>query len=194
MPLNPAILAPALVVASGVTDPIGIAGWTAIAGVFVAWTIPSVIVNPLGGTPMIAIGPLITGTGALVVVVPPVTLGLMLAAASASVDPAGIAKWTAVATEYARWLMTCGVNTTGLIAYAAPPPAPSPGPVAGVGLLQLVGTPDFPTAVGVTDPPGMANWSAVASAVALSLQAAIVTPSMMNPGVGGPVTGTGSIS
>lgn len=192
MPLNPAILAPALILASGTKDPIGAAGWTAAAAAIVPWTIANVVVNPLGGaTPLIAVGPLVTGTGGLIVG-PGVTLGPLLAAAAGSIDAAGITKWTAVANEYAQWLGTCGVNPSTLVAWVGP--LPPVGPVSGVATLSLVGKPDFATKIGLTDEAGITHWGAVADAIVAQLTLAVVTPVMTNPAGGGPLTGVGSIA
>jgi hypothetical protein len=191
VPLNPGVLGPALIAASGTTDPIGAAGWIAISAVWVPWTIANTIVNPLGGTPMIAAGPVITGGGQLIVG-PGVTLGPLLALSAGSLDAAGIEKWTAVANEFSRWLGTCAVNPATLIAYVGP--IPPVGPVTGVGTLALVGKPDFATAIGLTDEAGVAYWGAVADAVALQMTLAVMTPVMTNTAPAGPVTGTGTIA
>jgi hypothetical protein len=190
LPLNPGTLGPALVVASGTTDPIGTAAWIVIAANICAWTISTCTLNPLGGTPLIAVGPLVTGTGAIVPGPAPV-LGVTLAASAGSVDAAGIEKWTAVATEYARWLATFGCNPLGLVAWVGP--IPPVGAVAGTCLLAPVGKPDFATAIGLTDAAGRAYWGAVADAVAVAVALGTITPAMTNP-VGGPLTGVGTIT
>lgn len=191
MAFNPGILGPALVIASGTTDPIGSAAWLVIAANIVSWTIATCTLNPLGGTPLIAVGPAVTGTGAIVPGPAPV-LGLTLAASAGSVDAAGIAKWTAVATEYATWLSTFGCNPATLVAYVGP--LPPVGPVAGTALLSPVGKPNFAQAIGITDAPGIAHWSAVADAVALQAALGMVTPAMVNAAGGGPVTGIGTLT
>lgn len=191
MPLNPGTLGPALVVASGTTDPIGTAAWIVIAANICAWTISTCTLNPLGGTPLIAAGPVVTGTGAIVPGPSPV-LGLTLAASAGSVDAAGIEKWSAVAAEYARWLATFGCNPLSLVAYVGP--IPPVGPVTGTALLAPVGKADFATAIGLTDAAGRQYWGAVADAVALALSIGTVTPAMTNAAGGGPLTGIGTIT
>jgi len=190
VPFNPAILGPALIVGSGTTDPIGSAGWIAIGANIVAWTISTCTLNPLGGTPLLAVGPLVTGTGVIVPGPTPI-LGLTLAASSGSVDPAGIAKWSAVAAEYGRWLATFGCNPLGLVAWVGP--IPPVGAVAGTCLLAPVGKPDFATAIGLTDAPGIAHWGAVADAVALQVALGTVTPAMTNA-INGPLLGIGALT
>lgn len=193
MPINGAVLGAQIVAAIQPPDPLGIAGWMAIGGVFASWSMTA-IVNPLGGTPLIAVGPVVTGTGVLVPGPVP-ALGMGLAAASGAVaDPVAVAKWMLVAAEAAKWMLTGGVNPLTLIAYASP--IPPTGPVSGVAQLVFSGGPaDLATAVGATDAAGIAKWTAVATAWKTHLETlGLVQPTMTNPGVGGPLTGTGAIS
>lgn len=193
MPVNPALLGPQLGIAAGSTDPVGIAAWMSIAAAFTSW-VPTCTINPLGGTPLVAVGPVITGTGAIVPGPPP-ALGLALAAASMSTDAAGIAKWMAIAVQICSWMSTAGgINPVTLVAYASP--IPPTGPVAGVAMLAFTAPPGLPpVVVDPTDATGTATWTAIGAAIQSHLSTlALVTPAFINPGVGGPVTGTGTIS
>lgn len=163
----------------------------AIAANIVAWTISTCTLNPLGGTPLLAVGPVVTGTGVIVPGPAPI-LGITLAASAGSVDAAGIEKWTAVATAYATWLGTFGCNPLSLVAYVGP--LPPVGPVTGTALLAPVGKPAFAAAIGLTDAPGIAYWGAVADAVAVQVALGQVTPAMVNTAGGGPLTGIGTLT
>lgn len=192
MPINPGVLGPQLVVASGTTDPIGTAGWLAIAG-GMCTSFLSVVVNATGGTPLVAVGPVITGTGSLVPAVPGAALGVLLAASAGSVDPAGISQWIKVANALVAWVATGGINPSTLVGFVGL----TPGPVSGVAQLNIPGKADLATAAGIqpNDAQGKAHWDAVATAIATHLNTlALVTPAMTNPGTGGPVVGTGTVS
>jgi hypothetical protein len=191
MPLAGPLLGVQLAASAGSIDPAGIAGWLGIAGALVSWTQSNVNVNSLGGTPLVAAGPVITGTGGLIVGPYPV-LGLAMAAGAGSVDAAGIAKWTAIAEALTSWMSVAGgINPSTLIAYVGL----GSGPVTGTALLSFTGPcATLPAAAGATDPPGILAWTAIALAIQTHLMLGLVTPIMVNPGTGGPVTGTGTVS
>ncbi len=194
--------APALGVACGVAagcfEPVGLASWLPIAAVFCA-SIPTFcgVFNPLGGTPCIAVGPLVTPGGNFVAA-PAAPLGLLLAAASLSLDAAGIEKWTNVANCVVGWVgQYASYSGVGLVAFVGVPP----GAVTGSGLVtfanELIG-PDLATAAGILpdDAVGLAKWTAVGAAIIATIKATgMITPAaMVNPGTGGPVTGAGTFS
>jgi len=191
VPLNPATLGAQIVAASGSIDAAGIAAQILIAAQFVTWTLSNIIVNATGGTPLVAVGPAITGTGGLIVGPTPI-LGIQLAAAAGSVDAAGLSKWAAIASEYGNWLSQGGIDPSTLIAYVGV--TPPTGAVTGTALLHFNGPPNFAQAIGITDSTGAARWKAIAAAVQTHMQLALMTPAMINPGTGGPVTGTGTIA
>jgi hypothetical protein len=187
--------------AAGSIDPVGIVAWTAIGAVFCA-QLPLFcgVFDPTGGsTPMLsAAGVINPGSGGFVVL-PAAPMGLLLAAAAGSVDAVGIQKWSNIATTVVNWLGSYGsYGPAGLIGYAVVPPAPQPGPVTGVGLVQftneLIG-PDLATAAGIlpTDTVGVAKWTAIGAVIITAIKAfgQIAPVSMVNTAPVGPVAGAG---
>jgi hypothetical protein len=184
--------------AAGSIDPVGIVAWTAIGAVLcVQLPIFCGIFDPTGGTtPMIsAAGVIPPGSGGFTVV-PGAPMGLLLAAAAGSLDAAGLTKWSNIATTIVGWVGTHGSCAGGLIGYAVVPPAPQPGPVTGVGLVQfdneLIG-PDLAAAAGSTDAVGIAKWTAIGAVILTAIKAfgQIAPASMVNPAPVGPVAGVG---
>lgn len=193
MPINPAALGAQLVAVVQPPDPLGAVGWLAIGGVIGAWGLQTVVNATGGSTPLVSVGPVIIGTGGLIPGPAP-ALGLGLAGASLSVDPAGLLKWLAVATELSKWMLTSGgIDPSTLVAYSNP--IPPVGPASGTAKLAFTQTADLPTAAGATDEAGIAKWTAVAQAIKSHLETfALVTPTFTNNVAGGPVLGTGTVS
>ncbi len=197
MPLNPAVLGALLVAEVGPTDPLGIAGYMAMGAPIVSWTLSSLVADPTKGTPLIAAGATILGTGGFNAG-STATLKTALAAAVGIKDAVGIAKVGIVVQHYADTLATKGqIVPLSLIGYIGPsPPGPPIGPVTGTGTVVLSDDFKFYEALNVTDAPGIAKWKAFGNALKTHLQtAALVTPAaMLNPAAGGLVTGTGTVS
>lgn len=193
MPINGALLGAAFVAGVQPTDPLGIADWTALGAAWATWTIANVTASAIGPSPLIALGPVITGQGALIPGPAP-ALGVLLAAAALTADAPGLEKWLIAATHYTAVLASAGgINPTTLIAYANP--LPPIGPVSGVGGISLAQDFDFAGALNVTDTAGIAKWKAVGSALKTHLTAlGLVTPAMTNTAPAGPVIGTGVLS
>ncbi len=184
--------------AAGCFEPLGFASWLPI-GIALCASLPAFcgVFNPLGGTPCIAVGPLITPGGQFTTL-PGAPLGILLAAASLSLDAAGIEKWINVANCLVGWVgQYATYSGIGLVAFVGIPP----GPVTGSGLVtfsnEIIG-PDLATAAGILpdDATGIAKWTAVGAAIITTIKACgMITPSaMVNPGTGGPVTGAGTFS
>ncbi len=193
MALNPLLLGGLFVTNTQNTDPVGAALMVLLGAPFVAWTLANVVVNPLAGTPLVALGPVVTGTGGLVVG-PPQPLGLLLAAAVGSVDPASLAKWQVVAAHYAEKLTSGGgiFNTSTLVAWVGP--LPPVGPVTGVGVGIALAAPfDFATALEITDAVAGAKWTAMGAALETQLKLALITPTMTNA-INAPLLGTGAVT
>lgn len=205
MPLAAATasLGAALAAAAGSPDAVGIAAWTSI-GAAICGGLPACFSNfdPTGGeTPMVvAAGVVAPNTGGFTTVPGGhLPLGAALAAASLSLDAAGIAKWLAVAEALVSW---CGsymcYGPSGLVAYAGPAPPPA-GPMTGTGRVaftnRLVG-PSLAEAAGSTDEVGIAKWTAIGAAIIQTIETSgqIAPAALQNPAVGGPVTGTGTFS
>lgn len=185
MALSAATLGPALASAAGSTDAPGLAAWNAIAAAIITW-VTAAIVSAVGGTPLVAAGPVISGTGAIVPTGAPA-----LAAAAGSTDAIGVASWVTIASTLATWLATGGINPSTLVAYTGV----GSGPVTGTAVLAFTSAPPLATAAGSTDSVGIAAWAAIATAIRSHLQtASMVLPVMTNAGIGGPVAGTGTIS
>lgn len=197
MPINGAVLGAAFVAGVQPTDPLGIAAWLAIGGSWASWTMANVsALATAGDVPLIAVGAAIEGDGGYVAGPSPV-LGLLLAASAGTIDPTGIAKWLIVASHYTEVFGTTATIDGGtLIAYTGPsPPGPPVGPVSGTGKVLLPEDWNFSSALEVKDEPGIQKWEAVASALKTHITSlGLITPTMQNPAVGGPVTGTGTLS
>lgn len=128
----------------------------------------------------------ISGTGAV--------LGVALAAASGSVDQAGIAKWIGVGTAICSWLPGNATVNPGLMVGAG-------GSVSGFGNLTFSNVPDFgvqlANGAGSTDKKGIERWTAVGIAITDHLVSVgqVVPGSFAYPDpAGGPVTGTGTLA
>jgi hypothetical protein len=190
--LNPAVLGLEIVAATIPTDPLGIIAHMAIAAPLMLWTASNVTVNPLGGVPLVAAGPKVVGTGALVVADPTPLIQILCAAIGILDDP-GVAKVGTIVTHYAEVMRTGQVNTALLVAYAGPAPPPS-GPVSGTGAILIPGEFDFKTALEVTDAPGMAKWDAFGAALKSHIEAnSMISPTMVNA-IAGPLTGSGAVT
>ena len=183
--------------AAGSVDPPGIVAWTAIGGV-IATTLPAYCsaFNPLKGTPMVSTaGVVLPGSGGLVSI-DGTPMGLLLAAASGSVDAAGITKWTNIARALVDWMGANAVyGPAGLVGYTGL----GSGPVTGSGQLQFIDENIGPTlaeAAGSTDATGIAKWIAIGAAfiAAVKTSGQIAPTSLQNPGPSGPVTGAGTFS
>lgn len=186
-----------LAAAAGSTDPPGIAGWAAI-GAVIASTLPAFcsVFNPLLGTPMAsAAGVINPGSGHLVAL-PGAPLGLLLAAASLSVDAAGIAKWINVADALVSWMGTNAVyGPAGLIGFTGV----GSGAVTGTGQVQFLNEnigPSLAAAAGSTDEVGIAKWTAIGAVIITTVKTfgQIVPASLVNPGPAGAVTGAGTFT
>lgn len=192
-----ATLGVSLAVAAGSADAPGIAAWISIGAALCAQLpVYCGVFNPTLGTPMVsAAGVINPGSGALVAL-PAAPMGLVLAASAGSIDAAGIAKWTAVASVLVNWVGAYGrYGPAGLIGFVGP----SPGAVTGTGLVQFANEaigPDLALAVGVADAVGIATWTAIGAAILTTIKASgqIAPGAMVNPGTGGPVTGLGIFS
>lgn len=187
-----------LAAAAGSVDPPGIAGWAAI-GVVIATSLPSFCssFNPLLGTPMVSAGGGIINPGSgKLVAIPGAPLGLLLAAASLSVDAAGIAKWTNVATTLVSWMGANAVyGPAGLVGFTGG----GSGSVTGNGKVQFVDEnigPSLAAAAGATDEVGIAKWTAIGAVIiaAVKTNGQIAPASLVNPGPSGPVTGAGTFT
>ena len=195
MPINPAVLAPDIVEAAGSTDPLGIAGWTAISGVIATW-LKTGVPTPTLGTPLVAAGAVVSGEGKIVYGDGGASLGPLLAAASASVDAAGIAAWAAVGLALGGWMNgNAIINPSTLIAV----PGVNPAPLSGFGKVAFKGTglgQALASAAGSTDDPGIERWAAIGDAVTAHMteNAVMNVGAMQAPGPGGPVTGLGTLA
>lgn len=183
--------------AAGSVDPPGIVAWTAIGSV-IATTLPTYCsaFNPLKGTPMVSTaGVVLPGSGGLVSL-DGTPLGILLAAASGSVDAAGITKWTNIARALVDWMgMNAVYGRAGLVGYTGV----GSGPVTGSGQVQFLDENIGPTlaeAAGSTDATGIAKWMAIGTAfiTAVKTNGQIAPTSLQNPGPSGPVTGVGTFS
>lgn len=186
----------ALAAAAGSTDIPGLAAWGLI-GTSICAQLPALTVfSAIGGTPLVSAGGVIAGTGALTMTNGSV-MGPGLAAAAGSVDPAGITKWTAIGKAITDWMAAQGKYNTGFIGYihAAPPP----GPVTGTGTIVFDQSPGttLAAAAGVgSDPAGITAWTAIGNALKAHLETnlQLAPTSLVNPGPGGPVTGSATTS
>lgn len=183
--------------AAGSVDPPGIVAWTAI-GTVIASSLPAYCsaFNPLKGTPMVSTaGVVLPGSGGLVSL-DGTPLGLLLAAASGSVDAAGITKWTNIARALVDWMGANAVyGPAGLVGYTGV----GSGPVTGSGQVQFLDEnigPPLAEAAGSTDATGIAKWMAIGAAfiAAVKTNGQIAPTSLQNPGPSGPVTGAGTFS
>lgn len=192
--MNPVALGAAVVAALDMTDPVGIPLMMAMQVPIITWTIANVVAVPTMGTPLIAAGPVVTGTGGFTVA-PSTPLTVLIASALGVTDGAAIAKMELMTAHYADTIRTYGViDPSALVAYAGPAPPPT-GPVAGFGKMLLTQPFQFYTAMGITDAPGIAKWTAYGNALKSHLEAfAIITPAMINPAPFGPLTGTGVVT
>jgi uncharacterized membrane protein YeiH len=126
------VLSPALGalwgVASGTTDPIGLAAWLAIGAAFTSFYAsngqaqPTVFVaNPLGG-PVTGVGTFSCPSKAGV--------GPLMAVAAGSLDAVGIAKWTAIGTALLSHIESNAIFLPTVL--VAPPGG---GPLTGTGTI-----------------------------------------------------------
>ncbi len=194
MPLSSSstVLGTSLAPAAGSIDAVGVAAWAAIASVLCPWIVANVQIQPTGGAPLTAAGAVVTGTGSLLVVGASPALGSSLATAAGSVDAVGIAAWQSLAGAIATWLLTGTVVPAGLIAYVGAGAAP----VTGAATLAFASAPLLAASVSSVDAVGVAKWAAIATALSAHVTSNAVAsplPLMVNPGVGGPVTGLGSL-
>jgi len=193
MPLNPVILGLDIVQRLEVTDPVAAVLLLAMPVPIIQWTIANVTVSPTLGIPLLAAGPLIVGTGGLII---PDTAPLtqLIASALGMTDPVGVAKMGIITAHYAEVMAEHGqVKTDLLLAYAGPAPPPS-GPVAGTGGITVAQPFKFWEALELTDAPGIAKWTAFGDALKDHLELfATIAPTMTNL-IGGIVSGTGAVT
>lgn len=196
-----ATIGPQLAAAAGSTDPIGIGAWASI-GAVICGTLPTCFTSfdATKGTPMLAVAAVIAPDTGGFVKSSHLALGAALAAASLSLDAAGIEKWLNIAEALVSWIDVHGhYSGTGLVAYTGPAPPPN-GAVTGSGGVSFddenVG-PSLAEAAGSTDEAGIAKWTAIGAVIIATIKSnGMLTPqpSMQNPAVGGPVVGTATFS
>jgi hypothetical protein len=197
-----ATLGPALAVAAGSTDPVGIAAWTLI-GATICGTLPGCITSfdPTKNTVMlVTAGVVLPNSGGFVTnPVSAAAFGLSLAASSGSADAVGVAKWVNIGTAIVDWMGAYGsYGVAGLVGFPGPAP-PTNGAVTGLGSVAFTNEdigPSLAAAAGSTDEAGILKWTAIGGVIltAIKTNGAIAPGSMQNPAVGGPVVGAGSFS
>ncbi len=183
------LLGASMALAAGSKDPLGLVAWTGVATALLGWLPANVVVLP--GT-MVAAGAAVTGLAAMTIG-PPLPLGPLLAAGAGSVDPPGIANWTAVGTAIVAHLTASmqGVPSSFVA-------NPLGGPVTGAGTLQVLPPimPTVPPAAGSIDAPGIVNWLVVSNAISTHLAANGVLNSLgfTSPNGGGALVGASVIT
>lgn len=182
-----------LAAASGSVDPPGIVAEIGVASAICSWLPANATVNP--GL-MVAAGAAVSGVGQLSFSAVP-TFGVALAAGAGSVDPTGIARWTAVGTAITAHLAAFGLVNPSSFVVSNPITG---GAVVGAGTL----TATDPTigialaaAAGSVDGPGILAWTAWGLALFTYLTANTLIlatpPGFIAPPGGGPLTGSGSL-
>lgn len=196
MPISGATLAPSVVSAAGSPDTIGKAAWAAIAAVIGTWLLTGVP-TATSADPLIAVGALVTGSGAIVYADAGSSLGVQLAAAAGSVDAVGLEKWAAIGLALGSWMnANAQIDPTNLVAVVG---GPSPNAVTGAGGVKFAssGLGDaLATAATAVDAPGIERWNDIGDAIIEHMtDLGIVAPgAMASPPAGGPVTGVGVLS
>lgn len=198
MAISAAVLSPLIVEAVAPSDVLGAVGWTAIGGVIATWLLTGVP-TPTAGTPLVAVGAVVEGEGQIVYADAGASLGVLLAAAAGSADPAGLAAWAAVGLALGDWMNSNAViDPSTLVAV----PGVNPAALTGSGgvAFKAEDTSELGQALadaaGSTDDPGIERWTAIGDAIIEHMTSAAVVNvgSMQSPGPGGPVTGAGTLA
>lgn len=190
------ILGKALADAAASKDAAGVAAWNAVGNVLASWIPTAAIFNPLLRTPLLATGPVVTGTGGFTFTMPSSTLGALLASSAGSSDPVGQSRWMAIASAIVSWFQAQGgVDPSMLVAFVGA----APGAVTGLATLAFSSVeigPSLASAAGSTDPVGIAAWGDIGHALLKHVtdNAQVLPGTLVNPGTGGPVTGASAIS
>lgn len=203
MPMNAVVLGLQVVVDLEVTDPV-VAGLLIAAQVpLINWTKSNMKADPSIGSPLLnlkAAGAAITGIGGFSYT-DVNALTNALCTAIGLTDPVGKTKAAIVTQHYADTIAAYGkILPSGLIAFTGPAP-PDPGPVTGTGKIFLDGDFTFYTALGLTDALSIATWTTFGNSLKLHLNTfgdvqpnLPSTGTMVNPSIGGNVTGLGVLA
>jgi hypothetical protein len=169
-----ATLTAALVVAGGITDPVGIAKAGGLAGAIADWVATNAIAQniPPDGT-MTAAGAVVTGTGRLSFANDGDDFGNALADSIPATDTPGRNKWKAIGNGLYNHMVDNGrINPSGFVAAS--------GAISGTGTIDFttnIFSPTLASALGLTDTVGVATWAALGAAILGFIHSAAVVGS-----------------